>query len=153
MKPLVTQPAWLGIFSGLALLVANMGAAQEVAVPEQLRMMGQCSGCVIEDLDLSGSRLTGINLKESTIRNVDFSNAALGIAIFDSATLENVNFGSANLTGASFSDARLINVTFDNANLKAAVFEDAILEDTDLAAGITCNTQVADETTDSTECN
>jgi hypothetical protein len=56
LKPLVTQPAWLGIFSGLALLVANMGAAQEVAVPEQLRMMGQCSGCVIEDLDLSGSR-------------------------------------------------------------------------------------------------
>ena len=104
-------------------------------------------------MDLSGGRFTGINLKGATIRNVDFSDTAFGIAIFDSATLENVNFSSANLSGASFSDARLINVTFDNANLKGAVFEDAILEGTDLTAGITCNTQVADETTDSTECN
>ncbi len=148
-----TRSAGLGFLVGLGLLLSSAAIAQDVAEPEQLRMLGRCSGCVVEGLDLSGRRLTGVDLSESTIRDVDFSGANLNIALFDDATLENVSFASANLTGASFVGARLINVSFENTILKAAVFDAAILEDTDLGRGISCNTQLPDDTTDSTECN
>jgi uncharacterized protein YjbI with pentapeptide repeats len=143
----------VGLLGVLISLLMNPVFAQEADREEQLRMLGKCRGCVFEGLDLSGRKLTGLDLTESTIRDVDFSNARLNIALFDNATLENVSFGSADLSGASFSGAHLINVSFDNADLKAAVFEDAILENTDLSAGLLCMTQMPNETTDRKECD
>ncbi len=142
-----------GLLGALFSLLLSPAGAQETGGEEQLRMLGKCLGCAFEELDLSGQKLTAIDLSESTIRDVDFSKARLNIALFDNATLENVSFNSADLTGASFSGARLFNVSFEGADLKGAVFEDAILESTNLAAGILCMTQMPNETTDSTECN
>ncbi len=142
-----------GLLGALFSLLLSPAGAQEAGQKDQLRSLGKCLGCTLEELDLSGQKLTAIDLSESTIRDVDFSEARLNIALFDNATLENVSFKSADLTGASFSGARLINVSFDNADLKAAVFENVILESTNLEAGILCMTQMPNEMSNSTECS
>ncbi|APE45373.1 hypothetical protein BOO69_08380 [Sulfitobacter alexandrii] len=135
-------------------MVTPHGAvSQEQGDPDQLRMLGQCKGCLFEEIDLSERRMTGIDVRETTFRNVDFTNAGLGISIFDNAVLENVSFNGADLSGASFSDAQLTNVTFEGADLRAAVFEGVRLVGTDLQAGILCNTQMPDDMMDNSDCN
>ena len=137
----------------LFLCLAAPAIGQEEGQNEQLRMLGKCPGCAFEKLDLTGRKLTGVNLTSSNLRDVNFTGAGLNLSLFDHATFENVSFDAADLTGASFTGATFINVSFANAILKAAVFEDAVLIDTDLDAGLYCNTQMPDETMASTECN
>lgn len=129
-----------------------MGKAQNNDDRSQLRSLGRCEGCSFEDLNLSGRRMTSVDLSGSSFINVDFRNAKLNIAIFDNARLENVTFEAADLGGASFSGATLVNVSFEGADLTAAVFEGAVLEDTDLDSGKLCFTQMPNEMTYSTEC-
>lgn len=143
----------LGVLLVVASLFGTSVNGQEPEQEKQLRMLGRCSGCNFEQLDLSGRKLTGIDLTEADLRDVDFSEAGLNLSLFDYATLENVIFDSADLTGASFTGTKFVNVSFDNAILKGAVFEEAILIDSNLDAGIYCNTQVPDETMVSTECD
>lgn len=155
------QPASISpIFAATVLCVGGflwwpmMGVAQaNNDGRSQLRSLGRCEGCSFEGLNLSGRRMTSVDLSGSSFTNVNFTDARLSIAIFDNARLEDVNFTSADLGGASFSDATLINVTFDGADLTAAVFEGAILEDTNLQAGQLCFTQMPNEMNTSGECN
>lgn len=137
----------------LVCLSASNVTAQAASDASQMRKLGQCRACSFEGLDLTGRKLTGVDLTESTLRGIDFAGANLSIALFDFAVIENVSFDGADLGGASFRGARLVNVTFEGADLRAAVFEDAILEDTDITAGRLCNTQMPNETTDNTECD
>ncbi|PVA05621.1 pentapeptide repeat-containing protein [Thalassorhabdomicrobium marinisediminis] len=97
--------------------------------------------------------MTGVDLRGSTFRNVDFTGAGLGIAIFDNAVLENVSFEGADLGGASFTDATLKNVSFDRSDLTGAVFDDVILKDTHLQSGMQCNTQMQDGLMDNSDCD
>jgi Uncharacterized low-complexity proteins len=134
-------------------LIAFSSPAQEASDLSTLRMLGECRGCTFDGVNLSDRKLTGMDLTEATLRNVDFGGAELNITLFDFAVLENVSFDRADLGGASFRGARLINVTFEGADLQAAVFEDAILENTDLMAGRLCLTQMPGQNTNSTECD
>ncbi|MFC3119606.1 pentapeptide repeat-containing protein [Jhaorihella thermophila] len=127
--------------------------AQQAGYASKLRMLGECRGCGFEGLDLSERKLTGMDLTEATLRDIDFGGAELNIALFDFAVIENVSFDGADLGGASFRAARLINVTFEGADLQATDFEDAILENTDLTPGRFCLTQMPNESTNSTECD
>ena len=141
------------IASAMLLIIPGLAAAQTASNSDQLRMLGQCNGCIFEDLDLSGRKMTGVDLSDSTFRNVDFTGAGLGIAIFDNAVLENVSFEGADLGGASFTDATLKNVSFDRSDLTGAVFDDVILKDTDLQSGMQCNTQMQDGLMDNSDCD
>lgn len=134
-------------------LLAAPSIAQDAEDEAQFRMMGMCRGCSFESLDVSGRKLMGINLTDSTLRAVTFDRSELGIAIFDYARLEDVSFEGADLGGASFRGAELINVSFEGTDLAGAVFEDARLVETDLSAGVLCNTQMPDETTDNSACD
>jgi uncharacterized protein YjbI with pentapeptide repeats len=77
-------------------LLVSPAIAQETGGEEQLRILGKCRGSAFEGLNLSGRKLTASDLSESTIRDVDFSEARLNIALFDDATAE-----AADLTAAS----------------------------------------------------
>ena len=126
---------------------------REVAASNELRMLGQCVECVVTDQNLSGQKLTAIDLRESRIERVDFSGARLGVARFDETVMRDVSFEGADLTGASFADARLTNVSFTGANLTGAVFEGVELGNTDLDAGILCNTQMPNDMLNNSECS
>lgn len=139
-------------FSKVLVIVAHAGMAQESA-PAEMRMMGQCEGCVINEARYEAARLTGIQLSESQISDVAFDGASLSISVFDGARLTNVSFNGANLRGASFVDAILVNVSFKDADLQAAVFEGATLEQTDLSTGRLCKTQMPNDAMDNSGCN
>ena len=136
-----------------------------MAASNELRMLGQCVECVVTDQNLSGQKLTAIDLRESRIERVDFSGARLGVARFDETfniapernyqnySMRDVSFEGADLTGASFADARLTNVSFTGANLTGAVFEGVELGNTDLDAGILCNTQMPNDMMNNSECS
>lgn len=143
-------PAILGFIMLSA--TANTGTAQKNA-PAEMRMMGQCRGCILSDGDYSDARLTGVVLEDSEITGVVFNGAALSLSIFDGARLTNVNFDGANLRGASFVGAVLVNVTFDGADLMGAVFEGATLDQTDLLVGRLCKTQLPDDMMANAGCN
>ena len=142
-----------GIFGSILLTVAaNTGAAQESALAE-MRMMGQCAGCILDGNDYRAARLIGVQLEASKITEVSFNEAALSLAIFDRARLTNVTFDGANLRGASFVGAVLDNVTFDGADLMGAVFEGATLDQTDLSTARLCKTQLPDDMMANDGCN
>jgi uncharacterized protein YjbI with pentapeptide repeats len=145
------------IASGAVLLalVFAAGAAMADGKDERasLKMLGSCPGCSFETLDLEGRKLVALDVRRSTFTNVSFEDAEMNLAIFDDAILKNVSFASADLGGASFSGARMTNVTFDGAEMTAAVFEDAILIDTNLQAGLLCNTQMPDQSMDNSDCD
>lgn len=92
----ILRPGRAVLFGSLISLLMSPAIAQEVGVKEQSRMLGKYRRCALEGLNLSGRKLTAVDLSESTIRDVDFSEARLNIALFDYATLE-----SADLTDAS----------------------------------------------------
>lgn len=141
------------IIASMVLAVfAHAGAAQENA-PTEIRMMGQCAGCILRDGDFREARLTSVELEGSEITEVSFNEATLSLAIFDGARLTNVNFNGANLRGASFVGAVLVNVSFDGADLMGAVFEGAVLDQTDLSTGRLCNTQLPDDMMANDGCN
>jgi uncharacterized protein YjbI with pentapeptide repeats len=130
-----------------------LAVAQESSDHEQLRMLGMCKGCAFEELNMSERQMSGVNLSATTLRNIDFSGAGLNIAVFDNAVLENVSFKGADLAGASFSDATLVDVRFDRADLTAAVFEGVSLKNTDLRAGLLCNTQMPNDLLNNSDCD
>lgn len=153
MKHSISRARCRAFGAALALLAAIPALAQDTGDPSNLRMLGECRGCTFEGLELSERKLTGMDLTEATLRDIDFGGAELNLALFDFAVIENVSFDGADLGGASFRGARLINVTFVDADFQATVFEDAILENTDLSPGRFCLTQMPNESTDSSECD
>lgn len=149
----LNRPAFALMFAFVLALASGVAAhAQEEDRSGDVKALGNCEGCVFENKDFSGQRLTGIDLSTAQLSNVILDNAALNIAVFDGAILRDVSFVGSNLKGASFVGARLENVIFDNANLTAAVFDDAILDGTDLQAAVLCNTQIPGDLMDRSDC-
>lgn len=151
-RPCVSRSLVFASFAAFSML-APPTLAQEGGDITQMRKLGQCQRCSFQNLDMADRNLTALDLTQAQLRDVDFSNAELDIAIFDYAVLENVSFASADLGGASFRGARLINVDFSGAEMGAAVLEDASVEGTDLQAGTLCNTQMPNETMDNSDCD
>jgi len=65
----------------------------------------------------------GANLKDC-----DFSNAKMGIAVFEKATLEAINFANAEFTGCNLSDAHLKQVSFKDAKINNLNKSDAVMD-------------------------
>jgi uncharacterized protein YjbI with pentapeptide repeats len=144
----------LGLMIAGILTVASTFAADAQILDRSanVKMLGNCEGCVIDGQDFSERRLMGINFASAELSNMVFDGAAMNIAIFDGATLRDVRFVGTDLSGASFVGSRLIDVTFDVADLKGAVFEEVLLERTDLQSARLCNTQTPSNITDNSGC-
>ena len=118
-----------------------------------MRALGRCSGCVIENDDYRGNRLTSIDLRDATLTDVRLEGTQLNLAVFENAVLTRVSFVGANLSGAIFVGAQLIDVSFEGANLRGAVFEGARLERTRLDTAHLCNTQTPADEMDNSDCD
>lgn len=68
------------------------------------------------------TRLSGIQLHESVLKDVSFVDCKLDLANFRFAKLKNVIFDSCVLTEADFAGATFNNVSFDNCELDKADF-------------------------------
>lgn len=137
----------------LTLAFALAAIAQEGDRVADVRVLGNCEGCVFDGQDFSDRKLTGINLVSAQLSDISFDRTAMNIAIFDGADLREVSFIDTDLSGASFVRTRLEDVTFDGADLTGAVFEGAILIRTDLQSARLCTTQIPGDVMDNSDCN
>lgn len=128
-------------------------AASETPIGSaDMRALGRCSGCALENRDFGGHRLTSIDLSDANLTDLRFEGAQLSLAVFENAILTRVSFAGANLSGAIFVGAQLTDVSFEGANLRGAVFEGARLERTTLDAAHLCNTQTPADEMDNSDC-
>ncbi|WP_138933120.1 pentapeptide repeat-containing protein [Roseovarius arcticus] len=141
------------MIAGMLTLAATYALdAQGLDRSADVKMLGDCEGCVFDKQDFSERKLMGVNLASAQLSNIVFDRAAMNFVIFDGASLRNVSFVGADLSGASFVGSRLIDVTFDGADLKGAVFEGAILERTNLQLARLCNTQIPGDILENSDC-
>jgi uncharacterized protein YjbI with pentapeptide repeats len=78
------------------------------------------------------SRMTGIQLNEAELVDVEFADTRLDMANFRLARLERVTFRDCSLAEADFGDARLETVRFDRCRLHGASFRGTSCRATDL---------------------
>jgi uncharacterized protein YjbI with pentapeptide repeats len=79
-----------------------------------------------------GCRATGIQLGESTIKDVSFQNCKLNMVSFRKCKLERVIFENCILDDADFNNAHLIDVTFVNCEMRGTDFSGASCSRVDL---------------------
>lgn len=137
----------------LTLVFTLSAIAQEGNRVADVRVLGNCEGCVFDGQDFSDRKLTGINFVAAQLSDISFERTAMNIAVFDGADLRDVSFIDTDLSGASFVGTRLEDVAFDGADLTGAVFEGAILVRTDLQSARLCTTQVPGDIMDNSDCN
>ncbi|KAA6367112.1 MAG: hypothetical protein EZS28_037362, partial [Streblomastix strix] len=76
------------------------------------------SGINFVRVKLTDSNLNCLDMRETTLADVDFSGSDLTGSDFEKAHFELVNFTNANLTGCNFKDVTYEKVIFDGAILK-----------------------------------
>ena len=74
----------------------------------------------LQEINLAGCDLTGLDLPNQVLTGLDLSNTNLTDAGLDNADLSGANLSGANLSGASLSLARLKNTNMSGANLTGA---------------------------------
>jgi len=74
----------------------------------------------IQNIDFSGSDLSGVDLSNMAITNCNFSDANFTGANLRKAYILNCNFSDANFTGANLSEAITIHTEFKNTTFKDA---------------------------------
>jgi len=84
---------------------------------------GRLTRVAVEDL-----RATGVDLGETTLKDVTFAGSRLDLASFRFAKLERVAFADCRLEEADFYGAELSSVRFERCNLTAAIFSAARCE-------------------------
>ncbi|MBL3704643.1 pentapeptide repeat-containing protein [Sulfitobacter sp. BDSS02] len=127
--------------------------AEDIDRSKDVRALGRCAECVLQQNDFSGRNLMGIDFTSADLKLIKFDGSNMNLAVFENAVLTNTSFAGVNLRGASFVGARLINVSLKEADLQGAVFDGAILEGTDLDAARLCNTQTASDEIDNSDCD
>jgi uncharacterized protein YjbI with pentapeptide repeats len=79
------------------------------------------------DENMSGRDLLALDLRNSILGSIDFSDANLRSANFASARLTGINLQGADLRGSNFTDARLSNPNLDGARLEGSQWGRALL--------------------------
>jgi len=99
----------------------------------------KCQNCDLSNADFSKLILQGIDLEQSNLTGVNFSNSDLSIAVKEKfklpsnlvrVNLKDANFSNADLTGVNFEGSYIKNVNFNGAILTNANFVDAVIKDT-----------------------
>jgi uncharacterized protein YjbI with pentapeptide repeats len=81
---------------------------------------------------VTGGRLTGCNLGDSTLADVSLEACGADLAAFTSCRIERVRMTSCNLAQADFQAARLRSVVFEDCDLRGADLSDARFDGVDL---------------------
>ncbi|HTE57268.1 MAG TPA: pentapeptide repeat-containing protein [Verrucomicrobiae bacterium] len=81
---------------------------------------------------LLAARASGVQLQNSTLKEITFDGCKLDLANFRFAKLKNVHFKDCDLTEADFYAAELHNVEFENCNLDRVEFSSSKLKKVDL---------------------
>lgn len=81
---------------------------------------------------ITHGRASGIQLQNSTLKNVCFENCKMNLANLRFTVLKNVIFKNCDLTEADFYNAKLEDVSFENCRLDKVEFSAAKLETVDL---------------------
>jgi uncharacterized protein YjbI with pentapeptide repeats len=89
----------------------------------------------LENLDLSGAQLTGVDFSYIELKNADLSRANLQDTDFSYAKLVNIDFRGADLSNSNFRYAKLI-----NCDLSGAMIDNVNFEHTDFKAGTKTST-------------
>ena len=86
---------------------------------EFLETSGNCKGCDLTEIDLSGAVLAGADLSGADLSDADLSGADLRDAVLSGAFLEDADLSKANLRNADLTGADLF-----GANLAGAIWTD-----------------------------
>jgi uncharacterized protein YjbI with pentapeptide repeats len=79
-----------------------------------------------------GGRLTGCNLGEAGLGDVELEGCAADLTAFTGSRLERVRFAACNLARSDFQGARLRTVVFEDCDLRGADFTGARFDGVDL---------------------
>ena len=101
----------------------DFGNAEKILVGKDLSQVN------LKKIYFSGNDLTGVNLSEHDLRDVDFTDAII----------RGANLSGANLEGKDLSGMDLRGIDFSNANLRNVDFTDAIFSKTVQSAGSFCH--------------
>lgn len=82
---------------------------------------------------IDATRCSGLDLQNSILKNIRFSNSKLDIVNFRFATIENMLFENCVLDDADFYGARLKNVDFINCTISKITFANAKMNAVDLS--------------------
>lgn len=85
-------------------------------------------------IEILSSRLSGVIMSESNLRDVVFRGCKFDLANFRFAKLTSVLFDDCDLTEADLSGATLSGVTFSRCQLRRTNFDAAVMADVDLTA-------------------
>ena len=100
----------------------------------------QAEGFKGEDLKMGKTNIESGNFKnmnisvsstfwEADLKDCDFSNSKMGIAVFEKAKLEAVNFANAEFKGCNLSDAHLNQVSFKEAKVNNLNLSDTLMDE------------------------
>ena len=102
---------------------------------------------ILEELDLSGKMLCGINLSDTKIARANFEKAYLNGANLSKANLQKANLNNANLQGAILSytnlqGAKMSKINLQGANMNNANFQESNLIEAKMQSGTLFCTQL-----------
>ena len=93
----------------------------------------------LDDVDLSGVKISGLNLSRISLSNVDFSGAILKEVDFSSAKFSSVNFSGASLEGVNLEGAYLDSVNLAHSSLKSISGINATFSTVDFSSSLIHN--------------
>ncbi|MGB3206958.1 MAG: pentapeptide repeat-containing protein [Crinalium sp.] len=113
--------------------------------PELNRLLstGECFGCNLVGVDLTGVHLVGVDLRNANLQGAIFVNANLEGADLAGANLQAANFTAAFVSGTDFSNANLTKVNFTQAKLIDSEVAGAVLQDITLTDAEVFNTAIS----------
>lgn len=109
----------------------------------RLLSTGECEGCNLVGVDLSGVHLVGVDLRNANLQGAILVNANLEGADLAGANLQGANFTAAFVSGTNFSNANLTQVNFTQAKLIDSEVAGAVLEDIILTDAEVFNTAIS----------
>ncbi|HEY9691320.1 MAG TPA: pentapeptide repeat-containing protein [Oculatellaceae cyanobacterium] len=109
----------------------------------RLLSTGECEGCNLVGVDLTGAHLVGVDLRNANLQGAILVNANLEGADLAGANLQGANFTAAFVSGTNFSNANLTQVNFSQAKLIDSEVAGAVLQDINLTDAQVFNTAIS----------
>lgn len=116
----------------ISLVLTPSAFAVEQLYLDRLMDTKVCHHCNLADADLQNLDLTGADMSEALLKNINLNGSTLVGVWFTRSRLQGANFEKANLSGALFDYALLMGANFKKANFKGATLNFADLTDADL---------------------
>lgn len=110
---------------------------------QTLLSSNKCVGCDLSGVDLSQKQLVNVDLQAANLIGANLARTNLTNANLGGANLTGANLTNANFTGAVLQAASLVNVNFTSTNLTRTDLSYANLVNTNFRSAILTNTDLA----------